>query len=72
MTLETFKELQTIYFATLELIIHGQPKPTDSDGDCWRTASHAVLSDFSTFIRTHDPRQTPTATPPNNIDRGAN
>lgn len=72
MTLETFKELQTIYFATLELIIHGQPKPTDSDGDCWRTAAHSVLGNFSTFIRANDPRQTPTETLADNIDRGAN
>lgn len=72
MTLENFKELQAIYFATLELIIHGQPKPTDSDGDCWRTAVHTVLGNFSTFIRTHDPRQTPTATLTDNSDRGAN
>lgn len=72
MTLKNFQELQTIYFATLELIIHGQPKPTDSDGDCWRTAAHTVLGNFSTFIRTNDPRQTPTETPANDPDRGAN
>lgn len=72
MTLETFKELQTIYFATLELIIHGQPKPTDSDGDCWRSAAHTILGNFSIFIRIHDPRQTLTETTANDIDRGAN
>lgn len=72
MTLKTFRELQTIYFATLELIIHGQPKDSELDGDCWRDAVHVVLTEFSTFIRTHDPRQTPTATLTDNPDRGAN
>ena len=72
MTLENFQELQTIYFATLELIIHGQPKPTDPDGDCWRAAAHTVLGEFSTFIRTHDPRQTLTETLTDHFDRGAN
>lgn len=72
MTLETFRELQSIYFATLELIIHGQPKDLELDGDCWRDAVHVVLSDFSTFIRNNDPRQTPTETPANDTHRGAN
>lgn len=72
MTLETFRELQTIYFATLELVIHGRSKDSDLDGDCWRDAVHVVLSDFSTFIRTHDPRQTFTATLTDNSDRRAN
>lgn len=72
MTLKTFRELQSIHFATLELIIHGQPKDSELDGDCWRDAVHVVLTEFSTFIRTHDPRQTPPALTSNDLDRGAN
>lgn len=72
MKLKTFQELQDIYFATLELIIHGRPKDSDQDADCWRDAVHVILSDFSTFIRNNDPRQTPSATITNDIDRSAN
>ena len=72
MTLEEFKDLQECYYAALDLIIHGNPKPSDESGDWWRRAAHITLKEFAAFIQTHDPRQTLTETPANHPDRGGN
>jgi hypothetical protein len=72
MTLGEFKDLQECYYAALDLIIHGNPKPSDESGDWWRRAAHITLKEFAAFIQTHDPRQTLTETPANHPDRGVN
>jgi hypothetical protein len=72
MTLEDFKDLQECYYAALDLIIHGNPKPSDESGDLWRRAAHITLKEFAIFIRKHDPRQTSTTAPTDYPDRGAN
>jgi hypothetical protein len=72
MTLEEFKQLQKCYRASLDLIIHGRPKEDDEAGDWYRRAAKITLKEFSEFIETHDPRQTPATTGQNHPDRGTN
>jgi hypothetical protein len=55
MSKDEYKAVQKLWFAALELIIHGRPKDTDESRHWWHEGAVETHTNFSKFLRENQP-----------------
>lgn len=55
MTKEEYKAVHAMWYAALDLIIHGRPKDNDEARNFWHDGAVEIHHNFSKFIRENRP-----------------